>query len=432
MKTARIAILGYLFLLSSLTSAWGSVTTAPPVAGPPARPVDTQRLKWRNNVIRIAVSNSLTRVSSNIKTDSDVLGAIRRSLQTWSNAADVELQMELTDRQNVSPNGPSGDGVSLITVAQTPENVLFFSKDADLASAKTRIFYNRKGAITEADIVLNPFQQFSTDGTYGTFDLESTLTHEIGHLLGLHHTPVWGATMAESFAKNGAMGFVDLGPRTLSQSDVAAIRDLYGPAADDEKRYGSFGGKLLLPSGRPAKGIQLWAEDAASGSVSGQGDLGPDGTFRIGGLPAGDYSIYWRSKESALGSIGKLADYKLDAGENKILNDKIAPRKTDVSVQYLGLNGQLADYGVPLTAGRSFVVNLGGKNLNAGNLSVRFTSPYLRTAPFPLISSEFGENVSGLTFTVMVDADIPSGAYSIFVDRDDEPTSSLIGAITIE
>ena len=121
--------------------------------------------------------------------------------------------------------------------------------------------------ITEADIVLNPFQQFSTDGTFGTFDLESTLTHEIGHLLGLHHSSVLGATMAESFAKNGTMGFIDFGPRTLGASDIAVLRDMYGPRPEDTNCCGVISGKLSISAGKPAKGILVWAEEIGSGRV---------------------------------------------------------------------------------------------------------------------------------------------------------------------
>src|ERR1043165_3558435 len=140
-----------------------------------------QDLRWRSNVIRIAVSASLTSQSPSIKADSDVLGAIRGSVAAWEAGPGLEFRLEVSDRQNVSAAGTVGDGVSLITIAQTPENLQLFAKDPFSESARTRVFYNRRGAITEGDIVLNPFQQFSTDGTFGTFDLETTLTHEIGH-----------------------------------------------------------------------------------------------------------------------------------------------------------------------------------------------------------------------------------------------------------
>ena len=427
MNIGRIFITGLFVLCCLLTNALGN-TVAPALVAAPVKP-ESQRLRWKGNTIRIAVSSSLTRVNSNIKTDSDVLGAIRRSLQAWASAADLDLQLEFSDKQNVSPGGPAGDGVSLITIAQSPENVLFFSKDAESASAKTRIFFNRRGVITEADIVLNPFQQFSTDGTFGTFDLESTLTHEIGHLLGLRHSGVLGATMAESFARNGTMGLADLSTRTLSESDVAAIRELYG-ASSIENCCGAIAGKLSLNGGRPAKGLLVWAEVSESARVMAQAETAADGTFRIGGLPDGEYSVYWNSKDNS-SSMGELGNLSVENGESKTVNGKIVLRPSDAELEYIGLNGQLADYGISLSRGRTYLINLGGKNMDAVSRIV-FNTPYLRIAPFSTGTSEFSEGVSGLSFLITVDPEIAAGQYSVMAGSGNGSKTSLIGAINVE
>jgi len=430
MKAIRIILAGFFILSCFSIVAFGNVNTAV-AAGVPVKP-GMQRLRWKNNTIKIAISNSLTRTSSNIKYDSDVAGAIRRSLQTWVNAADVDFLTDISDKQSVSPGGVAGDGVSVITIAQTPDNVLFFAKDAESVSAKTRVFFNRKGFITEADIVLNPFQQFSTDGTFGTFDLESTLIHEIGHLLGLHHSAVLSSTMAESFAKNGTMGVVDLSPRTLSESDISAIRELYGVPSETEDCCGVISGRLFTNSGRPGKTFQVWAEETVSGRVMAQTETALDGTFRLGGLPGGEYSVYWRTNDLfAASASNELGNVSIDAGESKIINEKITLRSSDGTLKYLGLNGQLADYGISLKRARSYVINLGGRNLDPEILKVRSSSPYIKFVRFSSASQEFSENISGISFIVTIDQEIETGQYSLFVSENGSE-SSLVGAFNIE
>src|SRR5215218_2170698 len=203
-------------------------------------------LRWKAGVVRIAVSSSMLRENPNIKRDSDVAGAIKRSIDAWTAVANIEIHESSSDKQNASPAGSAGDGVSLITIAGTPENVLLFAKDPENAAATTRVFYNKRGTITEADIVLNPYIQFSTDGTIGTFDLESTLTHEIGHLLGLPHSLVFGSTMHANYGKNGVFGLQNFTSRTLSADDIAAIRAIYGSKSEDSECCGSIEGNISI------------------------------------------------------------------------------------------------------------------------------------------------------------------------------------------
>ncbi|MEO7660713.1 MAG: matrixin family metalloprotease, partial [Pyrinomonadaceae bacterium] len=250
MKSFRIIFAAFFLATFVASNAFGSFISAAPGR------IEPQRLRWKDNSISIAISSSLVELSTNIKAGSDVPGAIRKSIQAWQKVADVEILIQPSEEQSVSPS-EVGDGVSLITIAQTPENVVLFSKYPQAESAKTRVFYNRKGFITEADIVLSPFLQFSTDGSFGTFDLEATLTHEIGHLLGLRHSGVLGSTMANSILMNGELGIAGLGTRLLANSDIASIRDLYGMPDESEICCAAVTGKLTNLSPRPFKNLRI-------------------------------------------------------------------------------------------------------------------------------------------------------------------------------
>ncbi len=384
-------------------------------------------LRWRAPVIRLAISNSLLRPGSNIKADSDVSGAIKRSLAAWSDVAEVEFASVESDRQSISPSGVAGDGVSLITIAQTPENVMLFSRDPSGESARTRVFYNRIGTITEADIVLNPFLQFSTDGTFGTFDLESTLTHEIGHLLGIRHSGVIGSAMSESLARNNETSTLN-GPRKLATSDIASVRQKYG-ASNAEDCCASVTGKLAA---RSANGIAVWAEENGTGRVSAWTETATDGSFELGGMPSGSYSLLWRRSDGNSNStIGYLGMIRLHAGDTSSVSQKLEPVDAGEELLFVGLNSQLTDSSITLEAGREHIVFLGGTAVDRQGLVVEFNSPFLTVVPGTIRPHDFGDDLSVISFVLRISPEAPPGLYSIFATREDSISAALPGAVTV-
>ena len=212
--------------------------------------------RWLTNPIIVAFSRSLNSPPPNIKVGSDVTGAAHRALQHWAAVSNIQFLETNSSGTSISPPN-AGDGVNLITVST--DNLAAFGSSN--SPGRTRVFYDSGGAIVEADIALNPVETFSSDGTAGTYDLESTFTHEVGHLLGLEHSTVIGATMQPRQAKNGVYGLPALTQRALSADDIAGARSLYGSAAE----IGSISGKLLVSRGGGATtntaGLMVFAEE---------------------------------------------------------------------------------------------------------------------------------------------------------------------------
>lgn len=89
-------------------------------------------------------------------------------------------------------------------------------------------YYTRRSngtyRIFDADIVTNTAYNWASRGeacSGSEFYIEGVMVHEVGHLLGLGHSPVSGATMLAS------TGPCNDAPRTTAADDEAAIRDLY-------------------------------------------------------------------------------------------------------------------------------------------------------------------------------------------------------------
>lgn len=87
--------------------------------------------------------------------------------------------------------------------------------------AKTRVWYRRDtGEISEADMVINEYYPWDTNGARDAFDLQSVVLHEFGHFLRLEHDSDPEAVMYASIAP-GEVG------RILHPNDVAGIRYIY-------------------------------------------------------------------------------------------------------------------------------------------------------------------------------------------------------------
>lgn len=387
-------------------------------------------IRWNERVIRVAISESLSGHPNNISASSDIREALRKSFSTWESVSDFRFEIVNSSLENISRSGPNGDGVNLITIAATPENVLLFNKDPNNLSAATRVFYNRNGAITEADIALNPYEQFSTDGTFGTYDLESTLTHEIGHLLGLDHSMIAGATMFENYGKNGLFGMPNYGARTLSGVDIGSLRALYGSVFDDEECCQTLEGRVLIAGGEKAVSGRIWLEDAVSGEAAGFTWVKASGDFSVTGLPAGRYRVLFDGNGGSSAVVPDVIDLPGDGDSGLKINART--RSDGSSLKYIGLNGILSEQPVPLNSGKTFRVYLGGTNINSADVRIGIDSPFFRIDGTTVTSYDYGRDLAVFSVDVQILAEAPTGIYSIFLETRDGEREYLPGSLAVE
>lgn len=147
------------------------------------------------------------------------------SLAAWSDAA-------------CDPCGPPGKPSLVITEAGATDcefgylrdapntNVVIF-RDTDwnhepsMLALTTVSFRKDTGEIVDADVEINSDiyqQKFSTGAPSGdAYDLQSVLVHELGHVMGLAHSPIADATMRPRYDKG------DVSLRDLALDDVCGI-----------------------------------------------------------------------------------------------------------------------------------------------------------------------------------------------------------------
>lgn len=224
------------------------------------------------------------------------LNAVRAAFAQWQSIPHTAIRFEeagiLTGEIDVN----TGDGNNVVYWVKG--DGLFHGETASiLGRAAVTLTSHIPGAavIAEADIALNGlefdwFTDFSAKPGSRELFVEGIALHEIGHLLGLAHSPIGGATMHFMTDAAGSSGVI----AGLSADEIAFADSTYGKA----ERIAALGAVrgTVKKNGIPVYGASVLLEDQNGNIVTGSitrraSRNGPEGRFLINGVPPGNYHL---------------------------------------------------------------------------------------------------------------------------------------------
>jgi uncharacterized protein (TIGR03437 family) len=367
-----------------------------------------------------------------ISLDSSPVEALKAAFDTWNAAPNS--QVHFAPLAPASLERPLLDGTQLVTFADTPRARAVVGG----AIAVTLLFWNQDGELIDTDIVFSPTLDYSTTLEPGTFDIQATMTHELGHALGLDHSGIAGATMFALAARASDS------LSTLASDDRAFVAATY-PSFPAASGLGELTGRVTFGNGIAVRGAHVAAQDIAGNTVFG-GITEADGTYKIQGVPAGIYVLYAEpldgpTLQSQLGPAGAGINSSFHtafhggdnplqvifvAGTAREINFTVDAGSPALNIRGAGVSPIRSRSSAELVPGREYIVEVHGDALDDPSVteaSVSFLGTGCSLVPGSFehagtVKFTSGDEYPLLRFRITVAAGAPPGELSLRISSD--------------
>lgn len=247
--------------------------------------INGKTLQWSNPDITWRLNSA---GSDDIADDSHI-AAIEHGFQSWEDLSGSSFDFTRgADTTDVAPGASSH-----IVAFDESNDSGYFPSGSGIVAITPISFDTGTGNILDADILFNGGQYtFSTDGTTGTFDVQDVLSHEIGHLIGLDHSPQISGTLWPYVSTAQWLH------RSLTTDDRSGAIAL-APSGTQSRLTGTI--KRSSDNSVVSSAI-VSAISAADGRLIGMTATTSTGAFTMRGVPAGSYWVHVTPLEGGMTS----------------------------------------------------------------------------------------------------------------------------------
>ncbi|HEX9793594.1 MAG TPA: IPT/TIG domain-containing protein [Planctomycetota bacterium] len=249
-----------------------------------------KRLKWPTSIITWQLHAG---GSDNIADGSHV-AALEHAFAEWASVPGSKVRFQRG--QNVASKNPSSN--SHVVAFDENNGTGYFPSGSGIVAITPLTYDPANGTILDADILFNGRDYaFGTGLQPGSFDVQDVATHEIGHFIGLDHAPSVSGTMWPYVSPGQWLH------RSLSEDDAAGAVAVVSKDLDS-----ALFGTIRHEDGSGIRGGSVYAVDANDGRLVAAAASDHGGSWRIRGLPAGDYHVYAAPLEGGISAANLTGD----------------------------------------------------------------------------------------------------------------------------
>jgi matrixin/IPT/TIG domain-containing protein len=302
----------------------------------------------------------------------------------------------------------------------------FFPQGSGIVAITPIIYNTGDGSMIDADIIFNGSSfRFTMEGDSGAFDLQDVLTHEIGHMGGLDHSPVHGATMWPFVTPNQWLH------RSLTEDDLSAAIVAARVGGITQMR-----GQLLDASGAAIRGGAVGAIRVDDGRLVASALSDSSGNWVIKGMPAGSYYLYAYPVEGYMNQNNFTGDSPVDTDfgvtfygsflnpQSYVLNPGSATQSGSLTTAPDAAVRDSFRHATIIEQGQSKQVSVFGSNFLANQTDLVEFSPFL-TLTGQLSNSGMA------SARVVVAPNCPVGSYDLFLSLANGEIEVVPGALNV-